>query len=128
MSPPDPEHDPVQKGLHELGRQIDSVHDDSPDGDAAGEAVAPDNPVEHGLHELGRQIDVASRSGGGTTSRNADAERRGPAHAAPKHRSRRRTLAWVGGTVMLVVVLIAGAAAGYGWYLNHEIHPSTSRT
>ena len=23
---------------------------------------------------------------------------------------------------MLVLVLIAGAAAGYGWYLNHEIH------
>ncbi len=23
---------------------------------------------------------------------------------------------------MLVLVLVAGAAAGYGWYLNHEIH------
>ena len=23
---------------------------------------------------------------------------------------------------MLVIVLVAGAAAGYGWYLNHEIH------
>lgn len=31
-------------------------------------------------------------------------------------------MAWIGGTVALVVVLIAGAAAGYGWYLNHEIH------
>ena len=45
------------------------------------------------------------------------------AHAAPKKkRTRRRTAAWVGGTIALVLVLIAGAAAGYGWYLNHEIH------
>ena len=31
-------------------------------------------------------------------------------------------MAWVTGTLLLVLVLIAGAAAGYGWYLNHEIH------
>ena len=30
--------------------------------------------------------------------------------------------AWVGGTVALVLVLVAGATAGYAWYLNHEIH------
>ena len=26
------------------------------------------------------------------------------------------------GTLALVLVLVGGAAAGYGWYLNHEIH------
>jgi LCP family protein required for cell wall assembly len=34
----------------------------------------------------------------------------------------KRTVAWVAGTLLLVLVLIAGAAAGYAWYLNHEIH------
>ena len=28
----------------------------------------------------------------------------------------------MGGTLALVLVLIAGAVAGYAWYLNHEIH------
>ena len=46
----------------------------------------------------------------------------GPGARRPKTRSRKRTAAWVGGTLLLVLVLIAGAAAGYGWYLNHEIH------
>ncbi len=84
---------------------------------AASPAVNPaDNPVERGLHQLGRQIEEAERTGNG---------RRGGkgAHAAPKKkRSARRTVAWVGGTLLLVVVLIAGAGAGYAWYLNHEIH------
>ena len=31
-------------------------------------------------------------------------------------------MAWVTGTLLLVLVLIVGATAGYGWYLNHEIH------
>ena len=132
MSPPDPGSDPVSKGLHELGRQIDEAgpepapaqpadpadpaeHLAGPTVDPAGPAVDPagpaENPVEKGLHELGRQIDEAQRS-----------PRRGPAHAAPKKRSGRRTVAWVTGSLLLVLVLIAGAAAGYGWYLNHEIH------
>jgi LCP family protein required for cell wall assembly len=140
MSPNEPEHDPIQKGLHELGRQIDAAHDaahggagDAAAGDATGgeaaegdataaETTAPTNPVEKGLHELGRQIDEARHAGRGTKSRGGDAQRRGPAHAAPKRRTRKRTLAWVGGTLTLVLVLVAGAAAGYGWYLNHEIH------
>ncbi len=122
MSPPDPGNDPVSKGLHELGRQIDGVDPEPPaeqPADLAKEPVDPaeqpvdpaENPVEKGLHELGRQIDDAHRS-----------RRRGPAHAAPKRRSGRRTVAWVTGSLLLVLVLIAGAAAGYGWYLNHEIH------
>jgi LCP family protein required for cell wall assembly len=73
--------------------------------------------VERGLHELGRQIDDAERSTQGTRG-----GKRG-AHAAPKKkRSVRRKIAWVGGTLLLVLVLITGAAAGYAWYLNHEIH------
>jgi LCP family protein required for cell wall assembly len=128
MSPPNPESDPVQKGLHELGRQIGSPGPSVPD---AATADPTQNPVEKGLHELGRQIDHAQRAVRGKKPRSAvgvaadneaGAARRGPAHAAPKTRSHRRTAAWVGGTLLLVIVLIAGAAAGYGWYLNHEIH------
>ncbi len=132
MSPPNPEKDPVEKGLHVLGRQIDQAG--PPVATAA--AVEPaENPVEKGLHELGRQIDEARRATRGKQRRNEQRDdgpaeketagapsRRGPAHAAPKKRSRKRTAAWVTGTLLLVLVLIAGAAAGYGWYLNHEIH------
>ena len=116
MSPPNPENDPVQKGLHQLGQQL---------GGGATPPSVPENPVEKGLHELGRQIDEAERAGGRRKGNRteADAAHQGPAHAAQKtRRSRKRTAAWVGGTVMLVLVLVAGAAAGYGWYLNHEIH------
>ena len=119
MSPPNPENDPVQNGLHQLGREID--------GEELPPSGAPDpaeNPVEKGLHDLGRQIDVANRGGGRRRARSAESgtARHGPAHAAPKVRSRRRTVTWVTGTILLVLVLVAGAAAGYGWYLNHEIH------
>ena len=130
MSPSNPENDPVQKGLAALGRQIeggapDTAAETGPSADPA------DNPVEKGLHELGRQIDEANRGGRGKKGKakgqpeaatSGDGARRGPAHAAPKKRSRKRTAAWVTGTLLLVLVLIAGAAAGYGWYLNHEIH------
>ncbi len=135
MSPSNPENDPVQKGLHELGRQIDAGEPPAPApppggpaepaAEVPGSSEAPEaaeNPVEKGLHELGRQIDEEHRSARGKRG-NGDGAPRGPAHAAPKkRRSRRRTLAWVAGTILLVIVLIAGAAAGYGWYLNHEIH------
>ncbi len=132
MSPPNPENDPVHKGLHELGQQIEGA---SPPGTAP--PTTPDdvgdnpveNPVEKGLHELGRQIEEAGRGDRDKRGRRrhkeseGDPAHRGPAHAAPKKkRSGKRTAAWVGGTLLLVIVLIAGAAAGYGWYLNHEIH------
>ena len=121
MSPPKPENDPVQKGLHQLGQEI---------GEGAAQPGAAEdpaeNPVEKGLHELGRQIDEAAHTGrrGRRKGRSAEGDnaRQGPAHAAAKGRSRKRTAAWVGGTLALVLVLIAGAAAGYAWYLNHEIH------
>jgi LCP family protein required for cell wall assembly len=84
--------------------------------DVAGTTDDADNPVERGLHELGRQIDEAERTP------ETRAGKRG-AHAAPKKkRSVRRKIAWVGGTLLLVIVLIAGAAAGYAWYLNNQIH------
>ena len=117
MSPPKPENDPVQQRLHDLGQQIDG---------GAAPTDAAENPVEKGLHELGRQIDEATRRGGRRHRKGRAAEgqdgRPGPAHAARKGRSRKRTAAWIGGTLALVIVLIAGAAAGYAWYLNHEIH------
>ena len=119
MTPSNPETDPAQKGLHQLGQQI-----------ASGEpqpAAVPDpaeDPVLQGLHELGRQIDERSRSGRRRKNRTAEggSARQGPPHTPPKARSRKRTVAWVTGTLALVLVLVAGAAAGYGWYLNHEIH------
>jgi LCP family protein required for cell wall assembly len=132
MSPPNPENDSVHKGLHQLGQQIEGANpvDSTPAAPPSDVAEDPvDNPVEKGLHELGRQIEDAKRADGGkpgdrrASESDQDAGRRGPAHAAPKKkRSGRRTVAWVGGTLVLVIVLIAGAAAGYGWYLNHEIH------
>ncbi len=128
MSPPNPENDPVHKGLHQLGQQIEEASPINSAPSASPDDVA-DNPVEKGLHELGRQIEEAGRADRDKPGRRrqeeneGDAARRGPAHAAPKKkRSGKRTAAWVGGTLLLVIVLIAGAAAGYGWYLNHEIH------
>jgi LCP family protein required for cell wall assembly len=89
----------------------------APGADPEGNLVEPDNQVERGLHELGRQIDDVER-----TSQGSGGRKRG-AHAAPKKkRSARRRIAWIGGTLALVLVLIAGAAGGYAWYLNHEIH------
>ena len=101
MSPPNSENDPVQKGLHQLGRQIERKA-----GARRSRTVEPvedpaENPVEKGLHELGRQIDEANRAGRAAEGQGAadpDARRHGPAHAAPKGRSRKRTAAWVGGT------------------------------
>src|SRR6185437_10875555 len=142
MTPPGPEHDPAHQGLRQLGEEIDRVTGDpaappfrAADGPAragtahgvdedagpGGPAVDPAvNPVEAGLLELGQQIDGEQRSG--RRKRRDRDHGGGPVHAAPKKRTRRRTAAWIGGTIALVVVLIAGAAAGYGWYLNHEIH------
>jgi LCP family protein required for cell wall assembly len=119
MSPSNPENDPVHRRLQHLGQQIDALGE-PPD---ATEAAA-DNPVEKGLRDLGRQIEEANRAGGRRKGKRGgdDGGHQGPAHAASKGRSRKRTLAWVGGTITLVLVLLVGAAAGYGWYLNHEIH------
>ena len=101
MSPTTPENDPVQKGLHQLGRQIE---EGAPPPSAAPEGPAEmsaESPVEKGLHELGRQIDDANRAGGRRRAKKTEAgsARRGPAHAARKPRSRKRTVAWVTGTV-----------------------------
>lgn len=173
MSPSNPENDPVHKGLHELGRQIeaadaaepgteppqaaeapeaveavepaepaesgsppdagdsDSDAEDAPSDEVHAEVAPadPDNPVERGLGELGRKIAEAEAAGGAAVVATGEAEaddkdapRRG-AHAAPKRkRSKKRTAAWIAGTFFAVLVLLVGAAAGYGWYLNHEIH------
>jgi LCP family protein required for cell wall assembly len=172
MSPSNPENDPVHRGLHELGRQIEEAEgahasesaggeagdaggvevapapatgiadeggaevgaqggaeaDDERGGEVSPEAAPadPNNPVERGLGELGRKIAeaeaFAAAGGDEGTGDGKDAKRKG-AHAAPKRkRSRKRTAAWIAGTFFAVLVLLVGAAAGYGWYLNHEIH------
>jgi LCP family protein required for cell wall assembly len=76
------------------------------------------NPVERGLHDLGRQIDEANR---GRPRRRPPTRGTGPAHAAPRRRTRRR-LWWAAGSLVTVLVVLAGAVAGYGWYLNDQIH------
>jgi LCP family protein required for cell wall assembly len=76
------------------------------------------NPVERGLHDLGRQINDANR---GRPRRRTATRGTGPSHAAPRRRSRRR-LWWAAGSLVTVLVVLAGAVAGYGWYLNDQIH------
>ena len=76
------------------------------------------NPVERGLHDLGRQIDDANRARRRPRLR---AQGTAPAHAAPRGRSRRRWW-WAAGSLVTVLVVLAGAVAGYGWYLNNQIH------
>ncbi len=158
MSPSNPENDPVHKGLHDLGRQIEEAEggsraeggyegppsdevpaeaaaadpspaaEEPPSDEVPAEAAAdPDNPVERGLGELGRQIAAAEAAAEAAAQaagpEDKDVRRRGGAHAAPKRkRSRKRTAVWIAGTLFGVLVLLVGAAAGYGWYLNHEIH------
>ncbi|MBV8463006.1 MAG: hypothetical protein JO368_06920, partial [Acidimicrobiales bacterium] len=61
MSPPNPENDPVHKGLHQLGQQIEGATEAAGEPPATPDEVV-DNPVEKGLHELGRQIDEAERA------------------------------------------------------------------
>jgi LCP family protein required for cell wall assembly len=111
MSPPNAENDPVHRGLHQLGQEVDQ---ESPPADPA------DNPVERGLHDLGLQIEQAEQAE--QAGRAGNGGRRKGAHAAPRRRSRRRTVGYVLGTLGLVIALLAGGTAGYAWYLNHEIH------
>jgi LCP family protein required for cell wall assembly len=102
-----------------------------PEESATAEAAQDDpanNPVERGLHQLGLQIEEAERNGGGDAGGGAGGGRSGrgaggPAHAAPKKKwSTRRKVAYVLGSLFLVVVLIVGAVAGYAWYLNDQIN------
>jgi LCP family protein required for cell wall assembly len=162
MSPSHPENDPVHKGLHELGRQIDEAEAAGAPGDVEREAVEgddaepdesvpaeemaavtatsagaaeaapadPHDPVERGLHDLGRHIEEAEAAGvtgaagavGVGGGNGGGAKRRGVHAPLKRKRSRKRIAAWTVGTLFAVLLLLVGAAAGYGWYLNHEIH------
>ncbi|HEX3981031.1 MAG TPA: LCP family protein [Acidimicrobiales bacterium] len=55
---------------------------------------------ESGLQQLGDQVHGAHR----------------------RRRGRHRKARWIVGTLAVVVIVIVGGVAGYGWYLNHEIH------
>jgi LCP family protein required for cell wall assembly len=128
MTPERPEHEPVHQGLQRLGQAIDRgagpprASPDDPGDPLDGEHLGlPAHPVDAGLLRLGRRIDEESRAG----RRRLEAPDRRGGHPRPtrtRRQSRRRVVAWVGGTIALVVVLLAGAVAGYGWYLNHQIH------
>ena len=78
-------------------------------GDRSGAGGSEKVANEAGLLALGQQVDRASTSGGG---------RRGRHRAKPRHRG----LVWGLGLAGLVVVLLAGSAVGYAWYLNSEVH------
>jgi LCP family protein required for cell wall assembly len=39
-----------------------------------------------------------------------------------RRRGRHRKARWILGTLAVVAILIVGGVAGYGWYINHEIH------
>ena len=149
--PPGPASNPAPEPASAPGEPAGAAEPGGPAGlppepmDATLAALQGDpanNPVERGLHELGLQIEEAERNGGagggdggpgggdggaggddGGSGGGDGGGRSGPAHAAPKKkRSTRRKVGYVLGSIFLVLVLIAGAAAGYGWYLNHEIH------
>jgi LCP family protein required for cell wall assembly len=74
-------------------------------------------PNEQGLRALGDQIDASHGRG----RRRADQKASPAGTGGPKSRRRRRikrALLAVG----VVMVLVIGAAVGYGWYLNSEVH------
>jgi LCP family protein required for cell wall assembly len=102
---------PNEEGLRALGRQVDE-HASSP---AA--AAPPATPPGGGSGGPGGE------PGGGTGSGSGGSGRRGRHGRTKPPRSRRRrrvTRALI--ALGVVVVLLAGAAAGYAWYLNHEVH------
>jgi LCP family protein required for cell wall assembly len=102
-------------GLEALGQHIDQQ------GSAS---ASPPGPEE--TPTPGASPGSGSSPNGGSTSleglaalgKHIENEQR----AARKHPKRRRRLAWTFGIIGLVIVLGAGAALGYAWYLNHEIH------
>ena len=90
-----------EAGLAALGTGDAEAADDD---ESRAEDVAEDDgrPVANkaGLLALGAQIDKAR----------------------PKRSRRRRRIYWAVGVVGLVIVLAAGALAGYAWWLNRRIH------
>jgi len=104
---------PNEEGLRALGRQVDE-HSSSP-------AATPSGGSDGGSD--GGSGGPGGESGGGSSSGPGGPGRRGRHGRAKPPRSRRRrrvTRALI--AVGVVVVLLAGAAAGYAWYLNHEVH------
>ena len=90
---------------------------------------------EEGLRALGREIDGKASSR--RAQRGAHARRGGGPSGGPPGRSggggggggrphgRPRKRRWLRRTLLItlaVIVVAVGAAAGYGWYLNHKIH------
>ena len=64
---------------------------------------------ESGLLAIGAEVDEAHGPG----------RRR---HGRHGRKRRHRKTAWILGSVGVVLVVLIGGTAGYGWYLNHEIH------
>ncbi|MDA8310225.1 MAG: LCP family protein [Actinomycetota bacterium] len=104
--------------------------------------MAGSAPNEEGLRALGRTIDEAPRrgragpaharrdrwvagtspGGGGGGTNGGGPGGGGGGRGKPQRPHKRR---WVKRTLLItlaVLVIAVGAAAGYGWYLNHKIH------
>ncbi len=90
--PVGPGHDPAAPSSGRIGRAESSSTFD-----------------ESGLLSLGEQVDQANSSG------------RHSHKSSRPNRGRHRGLWWVLGSIGVVLVLLVGGTAGYGWYLNHEI-------
>jgi LCP family protein required for cell wall assembly len=108
--------------LRALGRAVESR--------APGSRVAN----EEWLAALGDQVREAHLgagpgagpgSGGGGRRREAGGGRGGQHRAGGGGRRRYRRTKWTLGVIGLVVVVLVGVVAGYGWYLNHKIHRVT---
>src|SRR5664280_2788650 len=103
----------TEEGLRALGSLMEGAQPTTPSaGAAAGRAGTNgrhrrSRPTrtfdESGLRSLGDQV---NRSNG-----------------SRRHRSRRhRKTKWILGSVAVLLLVAVGGTAGYGWYLNHEIH------
>lgn len=98
-----PGSDPNEEGLRALGRAVDdaAVRREAPGPDAGGGRPRPDSPA-------------GSAGTGG-----------GDGHGRHRRGGKRHKRRWVKRTLLIslaVILLAAGSAVGYAWYLNHKIH------
>ena len=103
---------PNEEGLRALGRQVDEH--------ASSSAAATPPTAPSGTGAGGSGGSGGSGNGPGGSGRRG---RHGRAKPPRSRRRRRVTRALI--AVGVVVVLLAGAAAGYAWYLNHQVHRIT---
>jgi LCP family protein required for cell wall assembly len=77
------------------------------------------SPLARGKHSAGSGDSGRPPNGEGLQALGHQIDQQRPANA--KHPKRRRRVKWTLGITGLVIVLLAGAVAGYAWYLNSQI-------